>query len=60
MKAPLEVKMKILVFGENSQVGKELYNLIFNSSYDYKFTNSKEMNFLDKDSIKKNILQIKL
>tara|TARA_X000000368_G_C22972310_1_gene686008 strand:+ start:253 stop:1152 length:900 start_codon:yes stop_codon:yes gene_type:complete len=46
--------MKILVSGKNSQIGKELSNLILNSAHDFMFTSSKTMNLFEK----KNIEQI--
>lgn len=49
--------MKILVSGENSQLGKEFLRLKFNlKNYSFLFTDSKSMNLLDKESIRKKIL----
>ncbi|MAU58356.1 MAG: hypothetical protein CMC33_01690 [Flavobacteriaceae bacterium] len=49
--------MKILVSGENSQLGKEFSKLTFNcKKHSFLFTNSNSMNFFNKENIKETII----
>ncbi len=50
--------MKILVSGKNSQIGHELFELTKSSKNNYIFTDSKSMNLLDNNNIRKSILEV--
>ena len=51
--------MKILISGENSQLGNEFKKLITNQAeHNFFFTNSKTMDLMNKNSIEKTILEI--
>ena len=51
--------MTTLIFGKNSQVGKELLNFTVNSEIDCTFYNSKDLNFNNNDQIQYVLNKIK-
>lgn len=51
--------MKILISGKNSQIGHEFFELTKNSENNYIFKDSRSMNLLDNNAIRKSILEVK-
>lgn len=50
--------MKILVSGKNSQIGREFFELTKSSKNNYIFRDSKSMDLLDNNNIRKSILEV--